>query len=164
MSHVNRTLSKTLIITPFLTMLVLGSIMVQAAPACTNASLVGTYYFTVAQIYVTPSGPDYCDEFATVIANGAGKTTDSHTRRCSLSGNQTNVPGKMTYKVNTDCSVIFKDVQPAGGLGQPVHGKILMNGDMVLVDGTTRTDNSKLFHAVGVRTSKAKLPVLLKKK
>lgn len=130
-----------------------GNATVAADPPCTNASLSGTFYYTVAQIHVTTAGPDYCDEYGTAVADGAGNMRTSSMRRCSLSA-PTPAPatGALTYKVNPDCSVAFTDVPG----GQITHGKILMKGDMVLVDGTTRTDSSKLQHAVAVRTSKDK--------
>jgi hypothetical protein len=151
--------------TSFLIVLASGGMVVQADPVCTNASFAGTYYFTLAQVHVTPAGTDYCDEYGTALMDGAGHMTATSTRRCSLSGGPVTQPGRNVYKVNPDCSVAITDVNDDGTLGQVTHGKILMKGDMVLVDGTTRTDSSKLFHAVAVRISKGKpqLPIPLRK-
>ncbi len=137
--------------------LALGSATVVADPPCNNASLSGTFYYTVAQIHVTAAGPDYCDEYGTAVADGAGNLRTRSQRRCSLSA-PTAVPdtGRSTYRVNADCTVLVTEVRDDGRPGDTSHGKILMKGDMVLVDGTTRTDSSKLQHAVAVRTSRDK--------
>jgi len=148
----------TMITTVVLTILTLGSTSSWAA--CTNANLVGTFYVTIAQIFVTSAGTDYCDEYGTAIANGAGRIQAKTTRRCSYSGSPTSETGKLVYKVSPDCSVALTELKDDGSLGQPSHGKILMRGDMLLVDGTSRTDDSKLMHVIAIRTSKNKKFIL----
>jgi hypothetical protein len=141
--------------------LALGSAATRADPPCTNASVSGTFYFTAAQIFVRPGdpGPDYCDEYGTAVADGAGNMRSTSMRRCSISSpTARRDTGRNTYRVNPDCSFTITEIRDDGTPGVTDHGKILMKGEMVLVDGTARaaTDTSKLFHVVAVRTSKDK--------
>lgn len=135
-----------------------------ANAACTNASLVGTFYYTSVEVEIRPTGTDYCEQTGTATADGAGHFTSVvQTRRCSLSPGGTSTGTNQEYKVKPDCSFTSEEIPPSPG--STSHGMILMNGDMVLVDGTLKspTNSVKINHVVAVRTSKKKPPVMKKK-
>lgn len=134
-----------------------------AHAACTNANLVGTYYYTTAEVEITTAGTNYCEQTGTATADGAGHFTSVVIkRRCSLTSGTTG--GDLTYTVNPDCSFTSEEVPPSPG--STSHGMILMNGDLVLVDGTLKspTNSVKINHVVAVRTSKKKPGKMIKKK
>lgn len=135
-----------------------------ATAACTNASLVGTFYLDSVEVEAVSAGTDYCEQTGIATADGAGHFRTSHLyRRCSISGISHPAAKVHKYKVNADCSFSSAEVPPTpGSIG---HGMILMKGDLVLADGTRRSasNSMKINHVVAVRTSK-KRPLPIKRK
>jgi hypothetical protein len=159
MSRANHPIIKSLT-TAVLVALAWGGTTAQADPPCTNATLEGTYSASTFSIREEVDGMDYCNEYSRVEADGAGRITGVGVNRCTLH-NDTPVSESgslIYYSVNRDCSVTFTDVRPDGSLGEVSHGLIVMRGDMVLLDGTTRRGAEKLFHGVAVRVGPGRGP------
>jgi hypothetical protein len=118
-------------------MLVLSEEEISARGAFNEASLRGSYKYNLVDVRTGRSGLDFCEETGTATLDGSGNATVVATRRCSNPAAITDVTNTMTYKVSSDGQVTFRDVGAARGT--TTHGWIVDGGNMVLIDGTTKT-------------------------
>lgn len=117
-----------------------------AGGACSNRDLDGDYQFTVIEVYTSGGIINYCDQAGTVTFDSAsGTATVSGTKRCNGVVGPI-IPEPLTYAVSPDCNVEITSPYDT------VHGQIVNNGRIVLLDGTTSPDPDKLFfHGVAAK-------------
>ncbi len=117
-----------------------------------NRSLRGDYKFNIVEVRsIARGGIDFCEETGTASFDGRGNASVASVRRCSNPPSTEKTTSALTYAVKTDGQVTFDDV--GGPAGSTTHGWIVDGGNMILVDGTTRsgTSDTLVTHGVGAK-------------
>lgn len=114
----------------------------------TVRDLSGTYRYNLIELRTVETAPeiDYCDEYGTAVADGAGHLVASGTRKCSVTGSATDSHDH-TYTVAPDGTVLVTEV----GASESTRGQIVDGGKILLIDGTTRGPGILVMHGVAVR-------------
>ncbi|MCK5396019.1 MAG: hypothetical protein KAJ32_08510, partial [Gammaproteobacteria bacterium] len=101
------------------------------APTYSNASLKGKYLFNFTEIY-DPGTKTYCDQAGTLSFDGAGTAQGDGMMRCTDGSTVTTTAftDTLDYFVESDGSFML------GGLVEPLHGQIALDGSSLLLDGT----------------------------
>ena len=102
-----------------------------------NGDLNGSYHFNLVEVRNSPGSLEHCDEWGTITFDGAGSATGSSTRRCNGTLDSDSESGSFTYNVNPDGTFTITAV----GETESDHGQIVHRGNLILLDGTTRTGN-----------------------
>ena len=104
---------------------------VTAGPAFTDASLEGSYSFSVSDVRQTSAGVEFCDDAGVLEFDGAGRGVGASTIRCSITGTRTNRGSPLSYSVTPSGAFTVTSSD-----GHIVHGQIVHRGATLLLDGT----------------------------
>jgi hypothetical protein len=133
--------------------LVLGGEETLAQGPFNAASLHGDYKYNLAQVQLVAHGAyDFCEESGTATFDGRGITTIAAIRRCSNPATTKKITMALTYTVRSNGEVTFREAGAPRGAN--THGWIVDGGNMVLIDGTTKTPagvNDLITHGVAAK-------------